>query len=163
MSQLDILKLNRIIMVCDEQGAEIFLEKVFPLLGNVCVVSSDKNFPKDHNLNQLVWKKIENDPDLLIVTMNSQSMRSIQAATKNIFHLNDMIMESSLVWHSAEKTKINWDEFRLANIISTVFAQWERKTVRNLSHNYAKDAKYDRQSLGWVLDLIIDHRSSETT
>lgn len=157
---VDSLSISRIVLCADQLGAELFLEKVFPHYNDCFVASADRVYPKIPELNAAVFSALEHNPKLIIVVFGADALSEVPVISERI-----LVMDS-LIADSYSKSKIRWffrrevNEFTIVHHLISFFDQWKFKhRGGHQAHQYRNFPEYDREAMGWLLDLIAPKRA----
>ena len=151
----DSILVNRVVLLPEEASASIFMEKIFPLFSTYIVVSEDRAYPKNPDLNRIVFEKIKNDAGLAIVAFGFDSLKAIAPRSDKILVMDDLILDSSTVWKDSEPIRQIWDAHKIAATLRAYFQQWDKlDRIGSCSFRYKNYIGYDREKLGWVMNLL---------
>src|SRR3989338_2179953 len=85
--------IDRVVLFAEAEGAAVFLEHVFPLSANCLVVSADRHFPKDPELNRAAFSALESDSKIRLVVFNISALKAISVKTERILAMDELVMQ----------------------------------------------------------------------
>ena len=155
--------IQNIVLVPDSTAADKFMELIFPHYCEYFLASADRRYPLDPQVNKAVFEKLESDPSVQLVVFGFDSLLRLKPKTQKLLILDDFVFGASSAWEAERQFKRPMDEFAVIGLIKSFFFQWERmERLGWASDFYRLYPGIDREKLGPLLDLFIDHKTGPT-
>jgi hypothetical protein len=147
--------IDRIVLCESREGAEVFLREVFPYFANCLVVSADRHFPRNEELNERVFRALREDPNLKLVVLGGAALRALTPLTERWWVMDDLVMQDFKRHPSDRAISLALTPQKMAFLIETYFAQWEKKErIANTAFAYRHFAEYNHGKFDWRAGLL---------
>lgn len=143
------------VLLPDRHAADVFMERVYPLLNTCIVGSADRAFPEHPGLNQMFFERLENDPELAVVLFSAEIVHQVKIRSERLLFIDQIIATSHSAWNAHAALRLDLDERKLVGIMKSFFNQWKAaRRSGNYSYHYRHSKNLDQRRMGWLLDLI---------